>query len=152
MSDHTVASAYDYNSISKKVQDYCVEKEVPVPRWRGAQEQERFAFRANVLRGVLSSPMEWLHNQPVGDIMARMIGDAQVFMVGFNEATTELLDTWLFSISLFVAMMVYDIRLAAHARWPCVRQAADSPRPCRNILQERVSSGSLAVRTKECGA
>jgi len=86
-------------------------------RWwlRTANRRTVANMRANVLRGVLSSPMEWLHNEPVGDIMARMIGDTQVFMVGFNEATTELLDTWLFSISLFVAMMVYDIRLALMA-------------------------------------
>jgi len=43
---------YDYDSISTKVQDYCVKKEVPVPRWRGAQEGEQFAFRANVLRAI----------------------------------------------------------------------------------------------------
>ena len=77
MSDHTVASAYDYNSISKKVQDYCVEKEVPVPRWRGAQEQERFAFRANVLRGIreLGIPIDERHLQDVADEVAtRIVG------------------------------------------------------------------------------
>ena len=30
--------------------------------------------------------MEKLHQEPVGDIMARVIGDVQVFIVGFNEA------------------------------------------------------------------
>jgi len=75
MSDHAVASAYDYNSISKKVQDYCVEKEVPVPRWRGAQEQERFAFRANVLRGIreLGIPVDERHLQDVADEIAKRI-------------------------------------------------------------------------------
>jgi len=43
---------YDYDSISTKVQDYCVEREVPVPRWRDAQEDEHFAFRASVLRAI----------------------------------------------------------------------------------------------------
>ncbi len=41
-----------YNRIATKVQDYCVEKEVPVPRWRGAQEEEHFSFRASVLRAI----------------------------------------------------------------------------------------------------
>ncbi|MBM4429677.1 MAG: CpaF family protein [Chloroflexi bacterium] len=41
-----------YDEIAAKVQDYCVEKEIPVPRWRGAQEQDLFAFRANVLRAI----------------------------------------------------------------------------------------------------
>ena len=39
-------------------------------------------------------------------------------MVGFNEATTELLDTWLFSVSLFVAITFYDIRLALMSMAP----------------------------------
>ncbi len=52
MSDPMRAHRYDYNSISTRVQNWCIEKEVPVPRWRGAQEQERFAFRANVLRAM----------------------------------------------------------------------------------------------------
>lgn len=43
---------YDYDHISTQVQDYCVQREIPVPRWRGAQEAERFAFRANVLRAI----------------------------------------------------------------------------------------------------
>ena len=86
-------------------------------RWwlRTANHRTVANMRANVVRGVLEWPMERLHSEPVGDIMARTIGDAQVFMAGFNESTTELLDTWLFSISLFVAMMIYDIRLALMA-------------------------------------
>jgi len=43
---------YDYDTISTRVQDYCVKKEVAVPRWRDSQEGEQFAFRANVLRAV----------------------------------------------------------------------------------------------------
>jgi len=86
-------------------------------RWwmRMANHRTVANMRANAIRGVLAWPMERLHSEPVGDIMARIIGDTQVFMVGFNEATTELFDTWLFSISLFVAMLVYDVRLALMA-------------------------------------
>lgn len=86
-------------------------------RWwlRMANHRTVANLRGNALRGVLAWPMEKLHNEPVGDIMARIIGDAQVFMTGFNEATAELLDTWLFSISLLVAMLVYDVRLALMA-------------------------------------
>jgi len=83
-------------------------------RWwlRTANQRTLANMRANALRGVLSWPMERLHREPVGGIMARLFGDSQVFIVGFNEATTELLDTWLFSISLLTAMMFIDIRLA----------------------------------------
>ncbi len=86
-------------------------------RWwmRMANHRTVANMRANAVRGLLQWPMEWLHSEPVGDIMARIMGDAEVFMTGFNEATTELFDTWLFSISLFVAMLVYDVRLALMA-------------------------------------
>lgn len=75
-------------------------------------------MRSDALAGVLSWPMERLHTASIGDIMARVIGDTQVFRVGFNESTTELLDTWLFSISLVVAMMSYDVSLSLMAIAP----------------------------------
>ncbi len=86
-------------------------------RWwlRTANQRTLANIRANALRGILSWSMETLHREPVGGIMARIIGDARVFITGFNEATTELLDTWLFSISLFTAMMLIDLRLALMA-------------------------------------
>ena len=76
-------------------------------RWwlRTANHRTVANMRSNALRGILAWPMERFHRQAVGDIMARIVGDTQVFMTGFNEATTELLDTWLFSISLFTAML-----------------------------------------------
>jgi pilus assembly protein CpaF len=43
---------YDFDSISARVQDYCVKNEVAVPRWRDAAAGEQFAFRANVLRAL----------------------------------------------------------------------------------------------------
>jgi len=89
-------------------------------RWwlRTANHRTVANMRSNALRGILTWPMERLHGEAVGDTMARIIGDTQVFMVGFNEATTELLDTWLFSISLFTAMLVYDAPLALIAMAP----------------------------------
>jgi ATP-binding cassette, subfamily B, multidrug efflux pump len=89
-------------------------------RWwlRTANHRTVANMRSDALRGLLAWPMEWLHDTAVGDTMARIVGDAQVVSVGFNEATTELLDTWLFSISLFTAMMIYDPRLALLAVAP----------------------------------
>ncbi len=43
---------YEFDSISARVQDYCVANEVAVPRWRDAAAGEQFAFRANVLRAL----------------------------------------------------------------------------------------------------
>jgi pilus assembly protein CpaF len=44
---------YDYNEMVKKVQDYCVQREIPVPRWRRqVNQEEELAFHANVLRAM----------------------------------------------------------------------------------------------------
>jgi len=43
---------YDYNEIATKVQDYLVEREVPVPRWKDYQEEEYLAFTAWILRAL----------------------------------------------------------------------------------------------------
>lgn len=44
---------YDYNELVKRVQDYCVQREIPVPRWRReVNREEELAFHANVLRAM----------------------------------------------------------------------------------------------------
>jgi len=49
----TAITRYDYNELVKKVQDYCVRREIPVPRWRRQmQPEEELAFHANVLRAM----------------------------------------------------------------------------------------------------
>src|SRR5207253_2969729 len=69
-------------------------------------------------RGVLAWPMERLHHTPVGGLMARMIGDVEVLNVGVREFTIETWDTILFSLSLVVAMLVYDAGLTILALLP----------------------------------
>ena len=66
------------------------------------------SVRADALRGVLGWPMERLHQTPIGDTMARIIGDVAVMGRGISEVTTETWDTVLFSISLIVGMVVID--------------------------------------------
>ena len=89
-------------------------------RWwlRVAVRRTIASVQNDALRGVLAWPMARLHQEPVGEIMSRIIGDAQVFGSGFNETTTELLDTWLFSVSLTVAMISYDPLLTLLAMAP----------------------------------
>ena len=84
-----------------------------VKRWglRIANERIMASVRADALSGVLSWPMERLDQTPIGDLMARIIGDVEVFGRGIRELTTETWDTVLFSLSLIVAMMFYDARL-----------------------------------------
>src|ERR671916_452858 len=71
--------------------------------------------RADALRGVIAWPMARLNSTPVGDLMARIIGDVEVLGVGVREFTIETWDTLLFSCSLVVAMLVYDPHLTVLA-------------------------------------
>ncbi len=49
----SLVARYDYNELVKSVQDYCVKREIPVPRWRRQQNpEEELAFQANVLRAL----------------------------------------------------------------------------------------------------
>ena len=78
-----------------------------------ANARIRANLRADALRGVLAWPMEKLHRTPVGDLMARIVGDVEVLGVGVREFTIEIWDTVLFSISLVVAMLLVDAGLTA---------------------------------------
>lgn len=75
-------------------------------------------IRADAWRGVTAWPMARLHRTPAGEVMARMIGDVDVLGVGLREFTIETWDTLLFSLSLVVAMLVYDPYLTVLALLP----------------------------------
>jgi ATP-binding cassette, subfamily B, multidrug efflux pump len=75
-------------------------------------------IRADALRGVITWPMARLDRTPIGDVMARIIGDVEVLGVGVREFTIETWDTVLFSLSLMVAMLVYDPQLTVLALLP----------------------------------
>lgn len=62
--------------------------------------------------------MERLQRTSVGDVMGRIVSDVEVVGVGVREFTTETWDTVLFSLSLVVAMLVYDAGLTAVALLP----------------------------------
>src|SRR5262247_1906070 len=75
-------------------------------------------IRADAWRGVVAWPMARLDRTPAGDIMARIIGDVEVLSVGVREFSIETWDTLLFSLSLIVAMLVYDPTLTVLALLP----------------------------------
>jgi ATP-binding cassette subfamily B multidrug efflux pump len=75
-------------------------------------------IRADAWRGVIAWPMARLDRTPAGDVMARIIGDVEVLGVGVREFTIETWDTLLFSLSLVVAMLVYDPPLTVLALLP----------------------------------
>ena len=81
-----------------------------VKRWglRIGNQRIQASVRADALRGVLAWPMEKLYQIPIGDLMARIIGDVQVMGRGVSELTTETWDTVLFSLSLIAGMLTYD--------------------------------------------
>jgi ABC-type multidrug transport system fused ATPase/permease subunit len=78
----------------------------------------RANIRADVVRGILATPPAELHRIPIGDLMARVIGDVEVLGVGVREFIIEMWDTVLFSISLVVAMFLLNARLAGLALLP----------------------------------
>ena len=84
-----------------------------VKRWglRVGNQRIVASVRADALRGVLDWPLEEMHQIPIGDLMARIIGDVEVMGSGIREITTETWDTLLFSLALIVAMLAYDPRL-----------------------------------------
>jgi ATP-binding cassette subfamily B multidrug efflux pump len=96
--------------------------EVPriAKRWwlMTANARMRANLRADAWRGVIAWPMARLDSTPAGDVMARIIGDVEVLGVGLREFTIETWDTLLFSLSLMVAMLVYDPMLTVLALLP----------------------------------
>ena len=96
--------------------------EVPraAKRWwlMTANARIRANIRADAWRGVIAWPMARLDSTPAGDVMARIIGDVEVLGVGVREFSIETWDTMLFSLSLMVAMLVYDLPLTVLALLP----------------------------------
>src|SRR5215210_6790479 len=83
-----------------------------------ANARIRTNVRADAVRGILALPMADLHQTPIGDLMARVIGDVEVLGVGVREFTIEMWDTVLFSLSLIVAMLLIDAGLTVAALAP----------------------------------
>jgi ABC-type multidrug transport system fused ATPase/permease subunit len=113
----------------------------------------RANVRADAFRGVLAWPMAEWQRTPVGDVMARIVGDVEVLGVGVREFTIEIWDTLLFSASFIVAMLLIDARLTvlsllpvpvamllAHAtgRWvtSCTTRARQAGADLTSLLQE----------------
>ena len=90
-----------------------------------ANARIRANVRADAFRGVLGWPMSRLNTTPIGDVMARIVGDVEVLGVGVREFTIETWDTVLFSLSFVVAMLVFD---------PTLTLLALLPAPCAMIL------------------
>ena len=111
------------------------------------------SVRADALRGVLSWPADQLHTTSVGEVMARIIGDVEVLGTGAGEVITETWDTLLFSLSLAVAMFVYDPELGALALVPvpfalALAKLAGS-RVSRRTLRARQANAAVTAFAQE---
>jgi ATP-binding cassette subfamily B multidrug efflux pump len=73
-----------------------------------ANNRIRSNVRADLFRGVLAWPMARLHRTPIGDLMARTVGDVEVLGVGVREFTIEIWDTVLYCISIVLVMLFID--------------------------------------------
>ncbi len=89
-------------------------------RWwlQTANARIRGSIRADVFRGVVAWPMARLHRTPIGDLMARTVGDVEVLGVGVREFTIEMWDTVLFSLSILFTMLLLDPGLTVLALLP----------------------------------
>jgi ABC-type multidrug transport system fused ATPase/permease subunit len=83
-----------------------------------ANARIRANVRADAFRGVLAWPMAELERRPLGDLMARIVGDVEVLGIGVRELTIETWDTLLFCLSFAVAMAVIDPRLTLASLLP----------------------------------
>ena len=124
-------------------------------RWwiQTANGRMRASIRADALRGVLAWPMERLRGTPIGDLMARIVGDVEVLGVGIREFTTEIWDTVLSSVSLVVAMCLIDVRLACWSLLPVpaaiVLAKLTGQWVSRRTTQAREANASLTVALQE---
>ena len=94
---------------ARAVKRWCLERTIP---------RMRSNIQADAFRGVLSWPMAKLHTTPIGDVMARIGGDAEVIRRGTDQLTVEIWDTFLMCFSLAAALFVYDWQLSAVALLP----------------------------------
>ncbi len=87
--------------------------------WLGVARTRFVAsVRADALRGALTTFSPRTTSIPVGDVMARVIGDVNVLGTGVGEVIVETWDTLLFSASLVVTMFVLSPVLALFALAP----------------------------------
>ena len=122
-----------------------------VKRWglRVGHHRIVASVRADALRGVLAWPLDKVHKIPVGDLMARIIGDVEVMGSGIRELTTETWDTLLFSVALIVGMLAYDPRLTVLTLLPVplgliLAQAAGRWVAARTTASREASAGLTA--------
>ncbi len=87
----SMLKVYKIDAICDRVQDCLVDKEIPVPRWRDGNDEDHFAFRANVLRAMrdLGISVDPLHLQLVAEEVAKRIVGLGVLQPFLEEEELE---------------------------------------------------------------
>ena len=106
--------------------------------WLGVARSRICAdLRSDALVGVLTRPGGLPPTMSVGDAMARIVADIEVVRLAVGEVVVETWDTLLFSLSLVVAMLLYD---------PTMGVAAVAPVPIALVLA-KAAGAAVARRT-----
>jgi ATP-binding cassette subfamily B protein len=116
---------------ARAVKRWCLERTIP---------RMRCNIQADAVRGVLSWPMERLHTTPIGGLMARIVGDAEVIRRGADQLTVGLWDTFLMLFSLAVALFVFDWQLTTIALLPLPLAVVLAHTTGRRIRERTVAS------------
>ena len=118
-----------------------------------ANARIRADLRADAVRGVLAWPMARVHETPVGELIARIIGDVEVIGVGVREATIEAWDTVLLCVVLAVTLLAKSLSLSLLALAPVVPAIvlawAVGGRVGRRIATARGANGVLTAAIQE---
>jgi ATP-binding cassette subfamily B multidrug efflux pump len=118
-----------------------------------ANARIRADLRADAIRGVLSWPMARVQETPVGELIARIVGDVEVVGVGVREATIEAWDTVLLCATLAVTLFAKSPRLSVLALAPVLPAMlvawAVGGRVGRRIAEARAANGVLTSAIQE---
>jgi len=118
-----------------------------------ANARIRADLRAGAVRGVLSWPMARVHATPVGELIARIVGDVEVVGVGVREATIEAWDTVLLCATLAVTLVAKNPKLSMMALAPVVPAMlvawAVGGRVGKRIAEARAANGVLTAAIQE---
>jgi ATP-binding cassette subfamily B multidrug efflux pump len=68
-------------------------------------------MRIGILSSLLSTDLNTIEKQKVGDMMSRTIGDVDIVVEAIRKTITELWDTWVLMIAYFVTLMIYDVNI-----------------------------------------
>jgi ABC-type multidrug transport system fused ATPase/permease subunit len=118
-----------------------------------ANARIRADLRADSIRGVLGWPMARVDQTPVGELIARIIGDVEVISVGVRELTIEAWDTVLLCATLAVTLVAKSPRLSLVALAPVVPAMlvawAMGGRVARRTATARAANGNLTAAVQE---